>query len=148
MTRLFFVSVLFQLRFNLPLMLHLSSTRDGVWSSALRIVREIHEIHESEPRWRKRDGKNVAMEKREKENLATIIHTGAILHRWPTKTKTTTNRKFRTRTEKGNYEVVIEESTIFSVKQKTRKKNVKLRSHAKSRGKGLRIFDKTQLRVV
>lgn len=117
MTRLFFVSVLFQLRFNLPLMLHLSSTRDGVWSSALRIVRE------------NRDGVggNVAMERKRKrkaeaENLATTIHTDAILHRWPTKTKTTTNRKFRTRTERGNYEVVIRRVNDFFCETKNEKK--------------------------
>lgn len=117
MTRLFFVSVLFQLRFNLPLMLHLSSTRDGVWSSALRIVREN----------RDEVGGNVAMERKRKrkteaENLATTIHTGAILHRWPTKTKTTTNRKFRTRTERGNYEVVIRRVNDFFCETKNEKK--------------------------
>lgn len=83
--------------------------------------------------------------KTEAENLATTIHTGAILHRWPTKTKTTTNRKFRTRTERGNYEVVIRRVNDFFYETK---KNVKLRIHAKNRGKGLRIFDETQLRVV
>lgn len=81
----------------------------------------------------------------EAENLATTIHTGAILHRWPTKTKTTTNRKFRTRTERGNYEVVIRRVNDFFYETK---KNIKLRIHAKNRGKGLRIFDETQLRVV
>lgn len=83
--------------------------------------------------------------KTEAENLATTIHTGAILHRWPTKTKTTTNRKFRTRTERGNYEVVIRRVNDFFYETK---KNVKLRIHAKNRGKGLRIFDETQLRIV
>ena len=87
--------------------------------------------------------------KTEAENLATTIHTGAILHRWPTKTKTTTNRKFRTRTERRNYEVVIRRVNDFFCETKNeKKKNVKLRIHAKNRGKGLRIFDETQLRVV
>lgn len=60
--------------------------------------------------------------KTEAENLATTIHTGAILHRWPTKTKTTTNRKFRTRTERGNYEVVIRRVNDFFCETKNEKK--------------------------
>ena len=60
-----------------------------------------------------------------------------ILHRWPTKTKTTTttNRESFERVSKGE---IIEVVNDFSCETKNeRKENVKLRTRAKSRGKDI-----------
>lgn len=106
-------------------MLHLSSTRDGVahCESYGRDSRDSRERTEMEKegtlRWKQRE------RERDGEFSDDYPTPADILHRWPTKTKTTTttNRESFERVSKGEIiEVVIEESTIFPVKQKTRKK--------------------------